>query len=351
MRDQTASGADVTLAAVPSPAGDGRSSEEPLVSIVVPVHDGATTLGATLASVLAQSLSDLEVIVVDDGSTDASAAVARGTSDDRVRVLETRRGGVAAARNHGARQARAPYLAFCDADDLWTPAKLVRQVAALEADPDAHVAYSWTLYVDEQDRLIAAGPRWRTQGEVLDVLLQRDVLESGSNGLVRRTAFLDSGGFDERLTGAADWDLFLRLAQRGRFAVVPSFDVRYRLRAGSMSSDVAPQADEYRRMLDAAFARADPAMGRLRPRTDAGVHLFLAARALEPPVGAHRALAGLLQLSGAVRSSRSVCWSERRLVAVLLLKALAAVVVPAPLTIRLLDRLRAHRGPAHTGWP
>ena len=121
----------------PDPA---ESPAAPLVSTVIPCHDGERYVAEAIRSALAQSCTPHEVMVVDDGSTDRSVEIVRGFGDE-VRLLRQPRSGAARARNHGAGLATGRYLAFLDADDLWTPDALARLVAALEADPAIGVAF------------------------------------------------------------------------------------------------------------------------------------------------------------------------------------------------------------------
>jgi glycosyltransferase involved in cell wall biosynthesis len=137
----------------PSATPDG-----PTVSVIVPVRDGAAYLGDALASVLAQDVAPLEVIVVDDGSTDGSAAVAAAAGPS-VRVLAGSFGGAAAARNAGVAAARGDLLAFVDHDDLWAPRRLARQVAALCRAPAVELVLGLTQrFRDEAGARVALGP-------------------------------------------------------------------------------------------------------------------------------------------------------------------------------------------------
>jgi len=195
----------------------------PLVSVVIPVWNRAPVLGRAVASALAQSLPDLELIVVDDGSTDDSVAVAARTGDPRVRVLRhAARSGVSAARNRGLAAARGELVAFLDSDDEWRPPKLERQVAALGAGPDrAAVVYCGFERHDD-----ATGARLGRSGEAYAGDVYRHLLAGWHPGtasvfVVARAALREAQGFDERLATAEDYDLWLRLARAGhRFAVV-----------------------------------------------------------------------------------------------------------------------------------
>ena len=216
-----------------------------LVSVIVPLHNGAQTVERTLASVLAQSWPAIEVLVVDDGSTDdGPARVARiGADDRRVRVLHQANAGVAAARNRGASAARGDILAFVDADDLWAPEKIALQMAALtQGGPSVGLVYTWAAMIDAQDRIYSTDHRPQAEGWVLRDLCRANIVGNGSSALMRRDAFEQAGGYDTSLRargaqGCEDLMIYLGIAERHEFRVVRRFLTGYRLSAENMSSD------------------------------------------------------------------------------------------------------------------
>lgn len=225
-------------------------NQPPLISIIIPAHNAAGTIAETLATVVAQDWTAWEAIVVDDGSQDQTVATVQAWAaiEPRLRLARTGRSaaGPSAARNVGLGLARGNLIAFLDADDGWTADKLSAQVAALAANPQAALVYSWSDYVcdrvDDQARLLYPGFRQAIAGQVFGRLLANNFIENGSNPLVRRPA-LDhvagpSGWFDETLRQAEDWDLWLRLAREFPIAVVPKVQVRYRVSAGSASAQI-----------------------------------------------------------------------------------------------------------------
>ncbi len=191
------------------------------VSVVIPTHDRAALVGRALRSVLAQTVGDLEVIVVDDGSTDGTARVVADWPDPRVRLVRFDRcRGVAAARNEGIRQARADLVAFLDSDDEWLPEKLERQLARLEAATDPRVTTVFCLdyrYTPGWGRIPRSGVVH--EGDVFASLL-RDWTPHPSLALVRRSALLAVGGFDETLPYDEEQDLWLRMAEASQHVVV-----------------------------------------------------------------------------------------------------------------------------------
>jgi len=320
-------------------------SPVPRVSVVLPVYNGERTLARTVASVLAQTFTDFELLVVDDGSTDGSRAVLAGFDDPRLRVLGFANAGHSASRNRGIRAARAPLVAFIDADDLWLPGKLERQVAALEARPAAALAYAWTDCIDAADAWVGTGSHVRVDGPAFERLLVRNFLDNGSTPLVRAAALAEAGGFDEALPAAEDWDLWLRLAWRHEFACVPEVLVLYRIHGGTESTNVERMERASVGVLEAHVARVeDPAArARLRRAGLAELYRYLTARALRgagTPAG--RALAARCWrafVRQAPRGPRNAAYA-----AIQGAKLGLATVLPAPAWDAVLAGLaRAHR--------
>lgn len=213
----------------------------PLVSVVVPAYNAQAYLGRTLESVSRQSYRNIEIVVVDDGSTDGTAGVIADAArrDDRIRSYPGPHRGTAAARNLGASRASGELLAPCDADDLWHPAKLERQVAALaRASERTGVVYCWSDGIDEDDRVIFPGwKRATARGAVFHDMVADSLPGCGSVPLIRRRAFEAAGGYPERSAPNDDWPLFIALAAISEFEVVPEVLVGYRLRSNSVSGD------------------------------------------------------------------------------------------------------------------
>ena len=217
----------------------------PLVSVIVPAWNAEDTLGETLASVAAQTYRNIEIIIVDDGSTDATASVVEQfiLREPRARLIRQPNGGVGAARNAAIAVARGDFIAPIDSDDLWHPEKLERQVACmLAAEEDVGLVYNWSRIIDEHGRVIAASTSPTLEGDVLDRHLKWNFIGNGSTPLFRAAIFrnlhynpaLRQAGCQ----GCEDYLLQLQIASRSRFACVPAFLTGYRLRGGEMSGDI-----------------------------------------------------------------------------------------------------------------
>ncbi len=216
------------------------------MSVVIPAFNAARTIGATLASARAQSYKALEIIVVDDGSTDETALVVGEhiAADARVRLLRQDNAGVATARNAGWRAATGVLIALLDSDDLWNPGKIELQLAAL-AGGGARVGLAYCFYarINDDNMITEHWDLPAIQGEVLDAMLRENFVGGiGSSILVKREVVEACGGFEAgfRAAGAEGCDDYLfccLAAELCAFAVVPEILVGYRDVAGSLSSD------------------------------------------------------------------------------------------------------------------
>jgi glycosyltransferase involved in cell wall biosynthesis len=206
---------------------------EPRVSVVVPAYERGDVVGRAIDSALAQTVGDIEVVVVDDGSSDDTGAVVEAYDDERVRGLahETNRG-VSAARNTGVAAATGEYVAFLDSDDEWLPRKLERQLAVLDDRGEGWVgAYCEVataglstlgrLATAVSERLFRSAAPREGGRELAEALLSMQVfMGPGSTLLVEREAVESAGGFDEGLSIYEDWDLVLRVLAAGKLAHV-----------------------------------------------------------------------------------------------------------------------------------
>ncbi len=209
----------------------------PAVSVVTATHNYGRFLRGAVESVLAQTFGDFELIVIDDGSTDATPHIMRPyRNDPRVRYLRTAHYGQAAAKNAGVELARAPLVAFLDGDDVWLPTKLERQTALFQADAELGVVYARRWLIDEQGRHLEYEQPSLSRGFVLEALFRTNFV-CFSSAVVRRAVLDEVGAFDEGQgrTPAIDYDLWLRVALRHRFDYVDEPLVEYRTGHASLS--------------------------------------------------------------------------------------------------------------------
>jgi glycosyltransferase involved in cell wall biosynthesis len=216
----------------------------PLVSIIIPAYNAERFIGETLRSVLLQTYQNIEIVVVDDGSTDDTAAIVRqfAEQDQRIILIQQSNTGVAAARNCAIRHSHGEFVAPIDSDDIWYPHKIEKQVECfLHASADTGLVYTWSAHIDEEGCLTGGYNAGDREGSVLVDLVYRDFIGNGSVPLIRRTYLDVVGGYNKSLRdrgaqGCEDWELALRVAERYKFLVVAEFLVGYRQAFGSMSS-------------------------------------------------------------------------------------------------------------------
>lgn len=209
----------------------------PMVTVVIPVYNGKRFLQETMESVFAQTFRDYEVICVNDGSTDGSAALLE-TYGERVKVVHQTNAGQSAARNTGVQQAKGKYIAFLDQDDRWYPSNLEQQVAVLTSAPDVVLVHCNYDRVDAEGRMLQAGAALVERASALASplgLLIGEALVFPSAMLVRRDVFQRVGGFDPELRGFEDFDLIARLKQQGRFVLLNESGMAYRLHGGGFT--------------------------------------------------------------------------------------------------------------------
>jgi glycosyltransferase involved in cell wall biosynthesis len=253
-----------------------------IISVVIPVYNGEKTIRFTLESVLQQTFSNIEVIIIDDGSTDLTLEVIKTISDARIKVFSYVNSGLAASRNRGIDHANGKYISFIDADDLWTSDKLEYQLQALSQFPQAYVAYSWTDYIDINGNTLFAGKRLIDSGNVFAKMLQSNILENGSNPLVKNEAFKIVGKFNESLSAAEDWDMWLRLAAEYEFVCVQKPQILYRISANSMSTNLKKQEAASLEVIDNAFKHdASKSLQHLKEHALANIYRYLTFKSLD----------------------------------------------------------------------
>lgn len=232
--------------------------DEPLVSVIVPAFNAAQYVRDTLESVLAQTHRNIEVIVVDDGSTDDTPEIVSeiAATDPRVRLMRQANAGAAAARNTGIAAAQGAFIAPVDADDLWHPTKIAKQLARMrESRPEVGLVYCWSAKIDAEGRVIDRRTGARVEGDVYGALLLYNFLDNGSTPLIRRSCLERTGTYGEMFRHAADFLFYLAVAEHYDFAVVPEFLVGYRRFPGSLSTNALGLARYHDRVLARARRR------------------------------------------------------------------------------------------------
>lgn len=294
-------------APAPAPAGPGAS---PLVSVVIPLYNSASTVRATLDSVLAQTYAELEILVVDDGSTDDGPAICRSYPDPRIRLIQQQNRGLAGARNTGIRHSRGSILAFVDSDDLWLPQKIEKHVQHLRSRPEVGVSYSCSAFIDADGRPLGIYQTPALHGITPDLILCRNPISNGSCVVMRREVLdgirfeaslygsLESYWFDDSFRQSEDIECWLRIAVQTAWQIEGISDALtlYRVSSGGLSANIEKQFASWQRVL-AKTATYAPELVRLHGDRALGYQLrYLARRAIregQPGFGVtlvHRAL-------------------------------------------------------------
>ncbi|MEM9923379.1 MAG: glycosyltransferase [Cyanobacteria bacterium P01_D01_bin.50] len=253
----------------------------PLISVIIPVYNGEKTIRETIESVLNQSFTNLELIVVNDGSQDSTLNIISNIKDPRLKIFSYSNAGVAISRNRGIEESQGELIAFLDADDLWTVDKLGMQLKALQSNPQAAVAYSWVDYINESGDFLHHGNHITINGNGYKQMLVENVLENGSNPLVSREVLNYVGGFNQSLVPAEDWDMWLRLAACYDFVTVPCPQILYRTLSSSGSSNVDKMEKVCSQLIEQTFYRAPQSVQYLKNKSLATVYCYLTGKLLE----------------------------------------------------------------------
>lgn len=217
----------------------------PAVSVITATYNYGRYLGGAIESVLAQTFSDWEMIVVDDGSTDNTCEVIQPyLADKRIRYVNTKNQGQPSAENTGIRLSQAPLISFLDADDAWLPDKLNKQIPLFEHDPRIGITYTGVILMDTNGSPIKKQSCRRLRGFLFKESMYQTI-PPFSSSMVRRSVFDDVGLFNEKIPLVCDYEFWLRAAMRWHFDYVDEPLLKYRTGHANLSSRV----DERRQLV------------------------------------------------------------------------------------------------------
>jgi glycosyltransferase involved in cell wall biosynthesis len=225
------------------------------VTVIIPVYKVEKYIGAAVSSVLAQTYQNWELLIVDDGSPDASIAICQQFRDPRIRIIQQRNCGVSAARNTGIRHAQGEVLAFLDGDDLWQPQKLEKHLAHLASSPAVGVSFSRSAFIDESGNLLGTYMMPKLKDITPSYLLIDSVVGNGSAAVIRREVIEDSAMqgccFDEQLHHAEDLEYWLRIAIQTSWQVegIPEALTLYRVNPQGASNNFLKQLESLEKVL------------------------------------------------------------------------------------------------------
>lgn len=256
----------------------------PYVSVIIPAYNAMRYLPETVDSVFNQTFDDFELIIVNDGSSDSIEAWCAERSHPKLKLVSQTNQGLAIARNTGIAHSQGAYLAFLDADDLWHPTKLEKQVNVFRQNSRLGLVYTWVAYINENGALTGRVLKHQDEGQVWDALVQHNIVECGSVPMVSRACLDQVGWFDvelSRFNVNEDWDMWLRIAAHYSFAVIKEPLTLYRQRVNSASRQWKAMEESIPIVIEKAFAAVPSSLATLKSRSYGGAQLCLAWKALQ----------------------------------------------------------------------
>jgi glycosyltransferase involved in cell wall biosynthesis len=249
------------------------------ISVIIPAYNAERTIIKTIESVQKQTFQDLEIIVINDGSRDLTLELLETIPEPRLKVYSYPNGGVSIARNHGISNATGNYFSFIDADDLWTEDKLEKQLLALQQNPEAGVAYSWTFYMIESSEnsnniCFISDEKVAFTGNIYSKLLLKNFIGNGSNILARREAIESVGEFEPSLKFCEDWDYYLRLAAKWDFVLVREPQILYRKTVGTATCQASIMEEGGLYVINKTYQTVPSQLLHLKKRTLANFYCY-----------------------------------------------------------------------------
>lgn len=237
--------------------------QEPVISVVIPAYNAERWIRESLASAQEQTVREIEILVVDDGSKDSTASIVleAARADPRIRLIQIENGGVGVARNAGIQASKGKYIAPLDADDLWHRSKLEKQTRRFEElGEHAGLVYCWYQYIDERGNGLAGAFPFTIEGDTRKAIILRNFVGNASVPMFRAVALRSVGFYLTReeqggVQGCEDWDLSIRIAERWQVGVAPEVLVGYRRTALAMSTVADGMSRSYRLVMDRARQR------------------------------------------------------------------------------------------------
>lgn len=248
----------------------------PAVSVIIPAYNAMAFLPETLDSVLNQTLTDFEIIIVNDGSKDNIVEWATKIIEPRVKLISQKNQGVSQARNTGILKSRGTYIAFLDADDIWEPSKLEKQVKAFESNPELGLVDTQVFMIDQQNNILHMAGSSYQEGNVLRRAIEENLVMCGSSPMIRRQCIEKVGFFDTGLHGTEDWHMWARIAIYYPFKVITEPLVRYRQHPSSISKNWKRMSLETSKAIEKVFTMVPSDLLWVKNRTHARASLYSA---------------------------------------------------------------------------
>lgn len=255
----------------------------PKVTVVIPAYNAMRYLPETMETVLNQTYTDFEVLVINDGSTDDTPKWVDELSkkEPKVRMVSQANQGLAGARSAGVIHARGEYIAYIDADDLWESTKLAKQVQCLEENPEVALVYTWTALADERGNPTGRVVASDAEGYVWEKLTEMNFVCCGSTPMIRRSCFDEVGLFALDVSPSDDWDMWLRLAAKYPFKVIKEPLIYYRQHSNNSSRKCQHILETHRIVIERNFTSVPTEKLHFRNRSYGCIYLYLGWRAIE----------------------------------------------------------------------
>ncbi len=253
----------------------------PKVAVIIPAYNAMTYLPESLESVLQQTFTDFEVLIVNDGSSDNIVQWANSLTDERVKFISQSNQGVSTARNLAISKASGEYITFLDADDLWHRTKLEKQVKFLDNNPTVGLVATWVILTDEQGNLGAEVKIDFKQGNIRKELIEINAIPCGSIPMVRRNCFDKVGLFDPTLRFGEDWELWARVAADYDFGLIKELLVYYRQHSKNSSKNSQEILPDFDRLIEKMYSSVPKELLPIKNKTYGRMNLYIAWKSLE----------------------------------------------------------------------
>jgi glycosyltransferase involved in cell wall biosynthesis len=255
---------------------------KPKVSVIIPAYNAMKYLPETVESVLKQTLTDFELLIIDDGSTDNIVEWVSNSNDSRVRSISQINQGTAVARNHGIIEAKGEYIALLDADDIWELTKLEKQAKCLDNHPEVGLVDTWAMIIDEYGNATGRIRDCEVEGNVYHKVYEAcdSPICCGSSPMIRRSCFDTLGLFDRNIY-AEDVDMWIRIASRYEYGLVKEVLVRYRQHPNNKSRDCQSMLEAFRTLIEKTYNSLPVESLYLRGQCYGRLNMYLAWRAME----------------------------------------------------------------------
>jgi glycosyltransferase involved in cell wall biosynthesis len=266
----------------------------PKVSVIVPVYNVEKYIAETISSVLAQTFTDFELIIIDDESQDRSIEICESFPDPRIKIVHQKNRGLAGARNTGIRHAQGEYFAFLDSDDVWRSQKLEKHVQHLDANPDLGVSFCSSEFIDDDSKPLGNYQIPKIKNITPELILCRNPISNGSVPVIRKEVFQDieftdnfygleeKFYFDDRFRQSEDIECWIRIAVTTKWQIegIPDVLTLYRVNSGGLSANMMKQLDSWEKVIAKTRTYAPDLLAKWESLARAYQLRYLARRAI-----------------------------------------------------------------------